>query len=323
MLGLYRLAPEIPEDITLVWPDDNYGYVRQFSNAHERQRSGGAGVYYHVSYWGAPRDYLWLCSTPPALIAEEMTKAYDYGASNVWLLNVGDLKPAELDTEFFLKLAWNPHVWDGANTYRLLFKQIVRDFGRERAVELTLIMAEYYRLNFQRKPEHMGFPANDLFGAGEAAHRLAEWRKLAARVDAVETNLPPAYQAAFFELIAYPVKAAELMNEKILDPARAPAADEEIHRLTAVYNGEIAGGKWRYMMSDNPRGQLEFKIAQRTNVVAEPAVDGAVNVSLNSADFPGATFAEVENRCVMEAEYASSFVPGRDARWEKITGAWL
>ncbi len=119
VLELYRLAPDIPGDITLVWPDDNYGYVREFSDARERARSGGAGVYYHVSYWGAPRDYLWLCSTPPALIAEEMTKAFDYGADKVWIVNVGDLKPAELDIEFFLKLAWNPHSWNGTNTYEL------------------------------------------------------------------------------------------------------------------------------------------------------------------------------------------------------------
>jgi len=93
-LGLYRAGMKVPDDVTLGWTDDNYGYIREFSDARERRRSGGAGVYYHVSYFGRPRDYLWLCSTPPALIAEEMTKAYDYGADRVWMLNVGDLKPA-------------------------------------------------------------------------------------------------------------------------------------------------------------------------------------------------------------------------------------
>ncbi|HSY17949.1 MAG TPA: glycosyl hydrolase 115 family protein [Candidatus Acidoferrales bacterium] len=316
VLGLYRLAPEIPEDITLVWPDDNYGYVRQFSNTHERERSGGAGVYYHVSYWGGPRDYLWLCSTPPALIAEEMTKAYDYGASNVWILNVGDLKPAELDIEFFLKLGWNPHVWNGTNTYDLLQKQIARDFGPSLAPELTAIMAGYYRLNFQRKPEHIGFPTNGLFSAGEAAQRLAEWEKLSGQVEAVEKKLPPELHDAFFELIAYPVNESELINEKILDPMMTVTAEEEIHRLTALYNGQIAGGKWRNMMSDNPRGQMEFKSVQKTAPAAEP--DPSPN--LEAAKLPGADFAEVGSRCVMQAEHASSFIPGKDANWQKITG---
>lgn len=316
VLSLYRLAPEIPEDITLVWPDDNYGYVRQFSNAHERQRSGGAGVYYHVSYWGAPRDYLWLCSTPPALIAEEMTKAYDYGASNVWLLNVGDLKPAELDIEYFLKLGWNPHAWNGTNAYDLLEKQLARDFGPDMAPELTSIMAEYYRLNFQRKPEHVGFPANALFSVGEATRRLEAWEKLTARVEAVEKNIPAGSHDAFFELIAYPVKAAALANERSLAPLQAQAADAEIHKLTAVYNEQVAGGKWRNMMSDNPRGQLEFKTAQPLIDAVEP--DAVFHQ--DATNFTGADFVEIENHCVMEAEHASSFISGKDANWRKIIG---
>lgn len=182
VLPLYRLAPDIPDDITLVWPDDNYGYIRQFSNARECQRSGGAGVYYHVSYWGAPHDYLWLCSPPPALIAEEMTKAYDYGADRLWIVNVGDLKPAELDIEFFLKLAWNPRVWNGTNTYDLLEKQLARDCGAGNAPELTAILAEYYRLNFRRKPEHLGADLTNTFSltrnGDEVQSRLDAWRKL-------------------------------------------------------------------------------------------------------------------------------------------------
>jgi hypothetical protein len=321
VLPLYRLMPDIPDDITLVWPDDNYGYVRQFSNARERARSGGAGVYYHASYWGAPRDYLWLCSTPPALIAEEMTKAFDYGANRVWILNVGDLKPAELDIEFFLKLAWNPHSWNGTNTYNLLQKQIARDFGNEAAPEMTSIMAEYYRLNFQRKPEHIGFPANNLFSAAEAAQRMGDWEKLSARVNAIGKNLSPEFRDAFFELVEYPVKAAALENEKFLAPKKAQSAQSEIQRLTDIYNNQIAGGKWHLMMSDDPRGQLDLKPAQI--VPAENNLDSAnpeTNSDLAAANSSGADFFEQNHRVVMEAEHASAFVPGKDANWQKIIG---
>lgn len=327
VLELYRLAPDIPGDITLVWPDDNYGYVREFSDARERARSGGAGVYYHVSYWGRPRDYLWLCTTPPALIAEEMTKAFDYGADKVWILNVGDLKPAELDIEFFLKLAWNPHLWDGRNTYDLLEQQLTRDFGKKSAPELTSIMAEYYRLNFQRKPEHMGFPANNLFSADEAAQRLEAWQKLSARVDAVEKKLPPEAHGAFFELVEYPVKAAARENEKILAPEKAQFAQDEIQRLTDAYNNQIAGGKWHLMMSDNPRGQLNFaapKVAQASRLPSERA-SASIETSLTKAGetpalLSGADFVEQNNRVVMEAEHASAFISGKDANWQKISG---
>ena len=322
VLPLYRLMTNLPEDVTLVWPDDNYGYIRQFSNPRERQRSGGAGVYYHVSYYGAPRDYLWLCSTPPALIAEEMTKAFDYGADKVWILNVGDLKPAELDIEFFLKLAWNPHAWNGTNTYELLTKQLARDFGAASAPGLTAILAEYYQLNFQRKQEHMGFPTNNLFSSNETAQRLAAWEKLSARVDAVEKNLPTESRDAFFELVGYPVKAAAAMNEKCL--AGSQSAADAIHRLTDVYNNQIAGGKWRSMMSDNPRGQLAPERGSVTRSNSEPA--GAPQFTeprsgTNAAtNFPGADFLEDNHRVVMEAEHASAFIPGKDARWQKIIG---
>jgi hypothetical protein len=325
VLPLYRLMTALPDDITLVWPDDNYGYIRQFSNARERERSGGAGVYYHVSYYGRPRDYLWLCSTPPALIAEEMTKAYDYGADKVWILNVGDLKPAELDIEFFLKLAWNPHAWNGTNTCDLLEKQLTRDFGPANAPELTSIMAEYYRLNFQRKPEHMGLPAGNLFSAAEAAQRLAAWKNLVTRVGVMEGRLFPESRDAFFELVGYPVRAAALANERALSPATARHAQDEIHRLTAIYNDQIAGGKWRFMMSDNPRGQIEFLLPR--NPAMESASSGTnaassvmTRVTNPAEDHSGADFVE-ENHCVvMEAEHASAFVPGKDAHWGKITG---
>jgi Glycosyl hydrolase family 115 len=173
-----------------------------------------------VSYWGGPRDYLWLCSTPPALIAEEMSKAFDYGADKVWILNVGDLKPAELDIEFFLKLAWNPHAWNGTNTYDLLEKQLARDFGAADAAELSSILAEYYRLNSQRKPEHMGFNLTNTFSTtlngDEVRQRLGAWRAPARRIDSVERQLPAESHDAFFELIGYPVCAAALIKEKAL-----------------------------------------------------------------------------------------------------------
>jgi len=299
VLPLYRLMKNLPDDITIVWPDDNYGYVRQFSNPRERARSGGAGVYYHVSYWGAPRDYLWLCSTPPALIAEEMTKAFDYGADKVWMLNVGDLKPAELDMEFFLKLAWNPHSWNGTNTYDLLENQIARDFGNEHAAEITAIMAEYYRLNFQRKPEHMIFPTNNLFSASEAKQRVAAWQKLSARVEAVEKNLPPELHDSFFELVGYPAKAAAAMNEKCL--AGSLDAAVEIHRLTKIYNEQTAGGKWRGMMSDNPRKMVDL---------GAPKIPATNN----------ANFSRTNQPIMLEAENATRFISGKDANWQKIIG---
>ena len=111
VLPLYREGLQVPDDVTIVWPDDNFGYIRQFPTPAEQKRAGGFGVYYHISYLGSPLAYLWLCTTPPALIWEEMSKAYDHGADRIWIVNVGDLKPGEIDTEFFLQMAWDIHRW--------------------------------------------------------------------------------------------------------------------------------------------------------------------------------------------------------------------
>jgi hypothetical protein len=320
VLPLYRLAPDIPDDITLVWPDDNFGYIRQFSNSRERARSGGAGVYYHVSYYGRPYDYLWLCSTPPALIAEEMTKAYDYGANKVWLLNVGDLKPAELDIEFFLNLAWNPHAWNGTNTYDLLRPQLARDLGEKSAPQLTSILAEYYRLNFQRKPEHL--PQTNVFSANEAARRVMEWRHLVTLADKAANELPSKSQDAFFELIGYPVKAAAAMNEKCL--AGSKAAANEIHRLTERYNNEIAGGKWRYIMSDNPRKQIDFGVPTVSSTVSNAIFNEEKrwNQTAPARRLNGTNVDSVDatHFVAVEAENPSAFIPGKDANWRKIDG---
>ncbi len=345
VLQLYRLMPDLPGDITLVWPDDNFGYIREFSDATERKRSGGAGVYYHVSYWGRPQDYLWLCSTAPGLIAEEMTKAYDYDANRVWILNVGDLKPAELDIEFFLKLAWNPHIWNGTNTYDLLEQQFTRDFGQVNAPALTSIMAEYYRLNFQRKPEHMLVSLTNTFSTtlngDEAQRRLEAWQKLSARAVAAGKSLPPEAQDAFFELVGYPVEAAAAMNVKCLaldeyytgtnqDRAarlvQARKAQMEIQQLTDIYNNRIAGGKWRYMMSDDPRGQLKLKIptavkTERGSVIRSASEPHKPRARLDrKTSVPNADFVERNHCVIMEAGHASAFIPGKDAHWQKIIG---
>ena len=95
VLELYQSGMKLPDDVTIVWPDDNFGYIRQLPDARERQRSGGHGVYYHISYWGRPHDYLWLESTAPALVWQEMTRAYESGARQLWVVNVGDIKPIE------------------------------------------------------------------------------------------------------------------------------------------------------------------------------------------------------------------------------------
>lgn len=288
VLDIYRRDPSIiPPDITLVWPDDNFGFVRQYSNAREQLRPGGAGVYYHVSYWGRPYDYLWVCSTPPAQIAEEMSKAWERGARTVWMLNVGDLKPAELDMEFFLRLAWDPRRWSlGRAQDDFLTQWARRDFSESVSESISSILNDYYRLNFARKPEHMGvdpksrYLSHPVFSVSEnddeAGRRLEAFAVLNSRATDVMNSLPKESRDAYYELVLYPVRAAYLANAKGLSLARyldyasagracasvyldkAREAQAKIDAETEYYNSGVAGGKWRGMMSDAPRALAVF-----------------------------------------------------------------
>ena len=156
VLADYRAGLKVPDDVTIVFPDDNFGYIRQFPTAEEQKRKGGFGVYYHISYLGRPLSYLWLNSTPPALIWQEMNKAYENGMRQLWIVNVGDIKPGEIGMEFFLQMAYDADRWTIENQHEL-FKTMgeTRIRCQNAADAIADILDEYYRLGFQRKPEHL------------------------------------------------------------------------------------------------------------------------------------------------------------------------
>ena len=224
MLDVYEYGLELPEDITLMWTDDNYGYIRRLSNAEERKRSGGSGVYYHASYWGRPHDYLWLSTTHPALIREEMLKAYDTGADKIWILNVGDLKPAEYNMQFFMDLAFDPESFRKPDSY----KQHMTDFyegifGSDLGAEISSLRETYYDLAWLRKPEFMGWSQTEptrpthltAFSLEEEnPQRRAAYQHLEQEVATLSNTIEDAQQDAWFQLVAYPILGASAMNQK-------------------------------------------------------------------------------------------------------------
>ncbi len=264
VLDLYRDGLRVPDDVTIVWPDDNFGYVRNFASAEERQRSGGFGVYYHISYLGRPLAYLWLCTTPPALIWSEMTKSYAHGADRVWIVNVGDLKPAEIGTEFFLRLAWDVKQWGPDAQPKFLREFAAREFGATHAERIASILDRYYTLNFARKPEHLQWwlpgqpPRPSDWTRGELEARRSAFDDLRSDVDYLAEKLPIERRDPFFELIAYPVKGAALANRRYilgeqgfhLDAARD--ADTGLRELTRRFNEDVALGKWKGFMRLEP-----------------------------------------------------------------------
>ena len=260
VLDIYNAGARIPDDVTLVWADDNFGYIRKLSTPKEQQRSGGSGVYYHLSYWGSPEDYLWLCSTSPSLISYEMSKAYAYGANRLWVFNVGDIKPAEMEIEFALDLAWNVNAWKPEKAEDYIEEWAEKTFGKDYAQEITEIKTVYYRLAASGKPEHIDKLE---FSEKEINARLSAYQDIVRKTKDLKDRIPEHLQDAYFQLILYPVLGAAYMNEKHFFAQRGEAdkskqAYDEIRKLTDIYNKETAGGKWNGIMNMSPRSRPVF-----------------------------------------------------------------
>ena len=290
-LDVYEHGLQVPEDVILVWPDDNYGYLKRVSNPEEQKRPGGAGVYYHMSYLGAPHDYLWINTTPPVLLYEELRKAYDNGADRYWLLNVGDIKPAELGLKTFFDIARDIDAYDIHSINRHQAAFLAGIYGKRYEKDFQTLLDEYYRLAWSRKPEFMGWErewdrpwlANimdtdfSFTNYSQAQRRLADYRAVSDLADRLLRGLPEACRPSFFELLAYPAKGAYQMNRKFLlaqlnhekaaagEPGQAEwagqqaqAAYDSIEALTAIYNRQL-DGKWNEMMHLAPAINAKFQ----------------------------------------------------------------
>lgn len=260
VLNLYYAGVQVPDDVTIVWADDNHGYIRKLPTLEEQKRSGGSGVYYHLSYWGAPEDYLWLCSTSPALISFEMSKAYENGADRLWVFNVGDIKPAEMEIEFAMDLAWDIKSWQPADAEKFPEKWAAINFGNKYAGAIAKIKNGYYRLAASGKPEHID-KLN--FTEEEMRERMTAYKEIVNETLKLNDRLPERLRDAYFQLIVYPVLGAAYMNEKhfyarLGNFNKSKMAYEKIKELTDIYNKKISGGKWNGIISMNPRNRPVF-----------------------------------------------------------------
>lgn len=156
MLDVYNAGLELPDDVTIIWPDDNYGYMKRLSSPREQKRSGRAGVYYHVSYLGKPHDYLWMSTISPALMYEELRKAYDATADRVWLLNVGDIKSCEFSMNLFLSMAYDINAFGYHNISTCQACWLADMFGQEYYEDFRDITTTFYHQSFPVSPNSWG-----------------------------------------------------------------------------------------------------------------------------------------------------------------------
>lgn len=279
VLNLYNQGLKVPEDVTIVWPDDNFGYIRQLPNKEEQKRSGGSGIYYHFQWLnGATTAYPWLYTTSLGLTWSELKKAYDYNARKLWIVNVGDIKPYEIGIEYFMQMAWDVNRFGQSEPRTFLIDWATRDFGAAYAARIADIIERHLTLSYARRPEQMMMFARevktwDWFSTtdynDEAQRRVNEYDRLIKEVDELYQSLPVAKKDAFYEMVLYNVKCTALQNKKNIygqkshlygEQQRSSAAhyaglareaDSGIHAIIDHYNKHlvVAGSKWNYMAS--------------------------------------------------------------------------
>ena len=276
----------IPDDVTILLANDNFGNIRMVPKETERNRPGGYGMYYHFDYVGGPKSYRWLDTVPFPKIWEQMRMAYDYGVDGIWIVNVGDLKGHEVPTEFFLDLAYDIHKWNKDNLMEFTSSWAEREFGPEVGKTVGEVVWKYIKYNGRRKPEHIQPDTYSVLHYREAERVLAAYEELVKASEAIYAKLPEAKRDAFFQLVLYPVRgSANVLKLNVLTALNhlyaqqgrvsantyADLAAEVFAKEaedTAYYNHTLAGGKWQGVMMNGHIGQTGWRIPER-NIMPE------------------------------------------------------
>jgi hypothetical protein len=284
--GYYEKGMRVPDDVTLLWCDDNWGNIRRLPTPEERKRSGGAGIYYHFDYVGGPRNYKWIDTNPIPKVWEQMNLALHYGADRIWIVNVGDLKPMEFPIDFFLSFARDPNRWPKEKLGEFTRLWAEREFGTEHAAEIADLVSTYLKYSGRRKPELLDPATFSLTDYREAERVEADFNSLLARAEKVQAALPAASRDAFFELVLHPAKAYGQVAEMYIAAGRnklhaaqgRASANDDAARVKALfqadidlanqYNHTLLNGKWDHMMDQTHIGYTYWQEPPRNTMPA-------------------------------------------------------
>jgi hypothetical protein len=303
----YDKGMRVPDDVTLLLCDDNWGNVRRLPKLEEPPRTGGYGMYYHFDFVGGPRSYRWLNTNPIPRVWEQMHLSYSYGVRQIWIVNVGDIKPMEFPTQFFLDYGWNLDKWtaDRLGEYTKLW--VKQQFGDRYTDEIADILTKYLKYNGRRKPELLDSLTYSLTDYKEAETVVADYNKIADEAEKIYKNLPSEYKDAYYQLILFPVVAWANLNEMYVTVGKnylyvkqgrsaTNILAEEVKKnfakdaeLTEYFHTKMANGKWNHMMSqthigyttwDNPPENIMPKVKEiKIPAIAEMgvAIEGSEN----------------------------------------------
>ncbi len=329
----YEHGMRVPDDVTLLWCDDNWGNLRRLPTPEERKRPGGAGVYYHFDYVGGPRNYKWLNVTPITKVWEQMHLAWQHDATHIWIVNVGDLKPMEFPIEFFLSYAWDPARWPYGKLTEYSEAWAARQFGPAHAAEIAALINGYTKLNRRRTPELLAPDTYSLVHHREAERVLAEWRDLVRRAEQIDVALPEAARAAFLQLVLHPVQAsanhAELLMTAGWNRLHAAQGRVSANRLAARVRelfardaaltrrwDDMLDGKWRHQMDQVHLGYTIWQqpVANLMPAVTEVQVPAEGRLALAVEGDPAARPGDYPVRAVAQLPMLHAAAPAL-TRW--------
>ncbi|MFS2016031.1 glycosyl hydrolase 115 family protein [Massilia sp. CT11-108] len=307
----YDAGLKVPDNVTLLFTDDNVGNLRRLPTPAECKRSGGSGIYFHMDMNGGPFSYKWLNSNPLPKIWEQMNLAHEYGANQIWIANVGDLKPLEVPIEFFLRLAWSPKGMGKDDIAGWTQRWAEREFGAQHAAEIADLVAKYAKYNAWRKPELVRPDTFSLVNYREAERVSEAWNALAKRATLLKTSIPADQQDAYYELVLHPILALSNFIDLEIAAGRNHlyakqgryAANAQAERVRALfkrdqdlsdfYNTQVAGGKWNHMMDQTHIGYRDWRSPPENVMPATSSVPagaaGEFGVAIDGSDqaWPG------------------------------------
>jgi hypothetical protein len=342
----YDKGMRVPDDVTLLLCDDNWGNIRKLPKPGEKPRSGGYGIYYHFDYVGGPRNYKWLNTNNIARVWEQMHLAYEYNVRQIWIVNVGDIKPMELPISFFLDYAWNPEKWTADNLRSYYAAWAGKQFGVQHSIEIGDILRLYSQYSARRKPELLDGKTYTM-EEWDRVHK--EWKNLLERAEKVNKNLPSSYKDAYYQLVLHPIQAlanlhqmyqalalnhwhASLNNLFANSFADQAKRHYEQDSLITIRYHSITGGKWNHMMSQTHIGytywqQPPFNKMPEVKYVTTSAI-GKEAVQIDPVTMTaehmipfhtkGHLFYERDGYVSMEAEHYTKAVRTGGIQWKVV-----
>jgi Glycosyl hydrolase family 115/Gylcosyl hydrolase family 115 C-terminal domain len=275
----YDKGMRVPDDITLLLCDDNWGNIRKLPKLNEAPRKGGYGIYYHFDYVGGPRNYKWVNTNPIPRVWEQMHMAWQYKAREIWIVNVGDIKPMEFPISFFLDYAWNPERIGAADLQKYTEQWAAAQFGTTHAKEIAGMISTYAKYNSRRKPELLNQNTYSLEHEFPAV--VKDYNNLLEKAEKINNDLPAEYRSAYFQLLLHPVKACANLNEMYLNVALNHLQYKTLknHRVNLLANRakqlyindslitleyhRLNAGKWNHMMSQTHIGYTYWQQPER------------------------------------------------------------